>query len=301
MTKFVPWSSVEIAVPSRNWDPQIRPMRTQGRQRSNSVAVHVARCAGDGGRLPPQDFPFYRPPAGCTARDQSHPKPMAWRPYENLIDGELDNRKPGTVTGWMRFFRNGKRPLRVTFNLAGDFHEDIRGTRIRLSNPQPSDRCDDEGAYMEGFARVQRGTAGDITAGQPLGPWTEALAQRLMERNELIWDEAGIRGRERARRRREFAEQCHAHIAAQDLFYPYVEYPYIEWYSDNGRVVLELDPSQLEIVEYAPLKEKSAAELVNDERRRGEAFGSFLGEMVQSFSRENRSEGDSNVTGTVVS
>ena len=30
-------------------------------------------------------------------------KNMAWRPYENLIDGELNNRTPGKVTGWMRF------------------------------------------------------------------------------------------------------------------------------------------------------------------------------------------------------
>jgi len=123
-----------------------------------------------------------------------------------------------------------------------------------------------------------------------------------MTRNELIWNEAGIRGRERKRRRREFSERYRAHIAAQDLYYPYVEYPYIEWYSDNGRVVLELDPSQLEIVETTPLKEKNPVELLEGEKRRGEAFGSFLGEMVQSFSTENRSKGgDDDVTGIVVS
>jgi hypothetical protein len=27
---------------------------------------------------------------------------MAWRPCENLIEGDLDNRTPGKVTGWMR-------------------------------------------------------------------------------------------------------------------------------------------------------------------------------------------------------
>lgn len=301
MTEFVPWSELETAEPSRQRGPQVCSMRAEGRQRSNSVAVHVARCAGDGDRLPPSDSFCYRPPAGCTARDQSNPKPMAWRPYENLLDGELDNRTPGKVTGWMRFVRNGKPPLRVTFDLEGDFHEDIRGTKIRLANPEPSDRNHGQGTYMEGFAREQHGTAGDITAGRPLGPWTEALAQKLMAQNELMWDEAGIRGRERERRRQEFSEGYRAHIAAQDLYHPYVDYPYIEWYSDNGRVVLELDPSQLEIVETAPLKEKSAAELVEDEKRRGAAFGSFLGGMVESFSTENRKGGDGNVTGIVVS
>jgi hypothetical protein len=66
---------------------------------------------------------------------------MAWRPYANLIDGELDNRIPGKVTGWMRFFRSGKRPLKVIFDLSGDFHEDIRGKMIRLSNPDPAEQA----------------------------------------------------------------------------------------------------------------------------------------------------------------
>ncbi len=142
---------------------------------------------------------------------------MAWRPYENLIDGELDNRTPGKVTGWIRFFRNEQPPLRVTFDLDGDFHEDIRGTVIRLSNPDPSERHPDRGTtYMKGFSPVQTGTAGDITAGLPLGPWTEALAQDLMKRNELFWDEQGIHGSERENRRQDFSERYRAHIAARE-------------------------------------------------------------------------------------
>ena len=49
---------------------------------------------------------------------------MAFRPYENLIDGELDNRVPNKVTGWIRFFRQGREPLKVSLDLDGDFHED---------------------------------------------------------------------------------------------------------------------------------------------------------------------------------
>jgi hypothetical protein len=228
---------------------------------------------------------------------------MAWRPYENLIDGELDNRTPGKVKGWIRFFRNGKAPLRVTFDLAGDFREDIRGTMIRLSNPNPSDRYLDGGTYMDGFNPTQVGTAGDITAGLPLGPWTEALAQTLMKRNELFWDERGIRGGEREKSRREFAERYRNHIAAGDTYYAYVDYPYVEWYSTNGRVVLELDPSQVEIVKSdVPPMEKTPTDLFEDAKRRNEAFGSFLTGMVEELSKENRNNGgDGNVTGTVVS
>jgi len=228
---------------------------------------------------------------------------MAWRPYENLIDGELDNRTPGKVTGWIRFFRNEQPPLRVTFDLEGDFHEDIRGTVIRLSNPNPSEAYPDKGTYMKGFSPMQTGTAGDITAGLSLGPWTEALAQTLMKRNELFWDEQGIHGSERENRRQDFSERYRAHIAAGDLYYPYVEYPYIEWYAENGRVVLELDRSQVEIVKVVvPLKEKTPEELLADEKKREKALETFLGSMVKSLSRENRKKGgDGNVTGIVVS
>ena len=117
---------------------------------------------------------------------------MAWRPYANLIDGELNNSTPGKVTGWMRFFRRGMTPLRVTFGLVGDFLEDIHGRRIRLTNPQPSDEkiaLDRKGTYMEKFAPAQSGVAGDITAGLPLGIWSEELAQGLMAKDEVVWNE----------------------------------------------------------------------------------------------------------------
>jgi hypothetical protein len=117
---------------------------------------------------------------------------MAWRPHENLIQGELDNRTPGKVTGWMSFVGL---PDRVTFSLEGNFHRDIRGTLIRFRNPTPTDRSP---GSMEGFCLEQTGKAGDITAGLP----------------------------------------------PMD----YVGYPYIEWYSENGRVVLELEPSQVEVI-----------------------------------------------------
>jgi hypothetical protein len=88
---------------------------------------------------------------------------MAWRPTRYLIAGELDNTIPGKVTGWMRFAGMDKT---VTFDLAGDFHRDIRGAKIHFVG---DGKQDDPAAakYMEGMAEHQTGKAGDITAGLP--------------------------------------------------------------------------------------------------------------------------------------
>lgn len=88
---------------------------------------------------------------------------MAWRPTQYLLNGELDNTTPGQVTGWMRFagFRE-----RVQFNLAGNFHRDIRGAKIQFTGP--GKEADPEAEeFMAGFSSRQVGKVGDITAGRP--------------------------------------------------------------------------------------------------------------------------------------
>src|SRR5207249_5248282 len=212
---------------------------------------------------------------------------MAWRPNENLLDGELSNRIPGKVTGWMRFFRRRMQPLRVAFDLEGDFHEDIRGSDIVLKNDAPTDKnisLERDGTYMEGFDPQQRGTVGDMTAGFSLGPWTEELAERLKAQLEINWQDNGLTGTELEDRRRDVAARYSAKIAAEELYFPYVDYPYLEWYSDNGRVVLELDPSEIAVIRAnGPPPKKSAQELLQDRKNRANAFGNFMHGMVESF------------------
>src|SRR5438132_13274943 len=101
---------------------------------------------------------------------------------------------------------------------------------------------------MEGVDPRQRGTVSDMTAGFPLGPWSEELAGRLKTQLEINWQENGLTGTELEERRRDVAATYAAKIAAGELYYPYVAYPYLEWYSDNGRVVLELDRSQITVI-----------------------------------------------------
>jgi hypothetical protein len=82
---------------------------------------------------------------------------MAWRPTTHLIEGEIDNTQLGKVTGWLQFA--GMKHL-VMLDLAGNFHRDIRGTRILLSGPGRM-------GYLQGFSTQQIGKVGDMTAGLP--------------------------------------------------------------------------------------------------------------------------------------
>ena len=91
---------------------------------------------------------------------------MAWRPKQNLVQGELDNTVPGQVTGWLEFL--GMSDI-VRLTLVGDFKSDIRGKKIRLRNREPPD---ERPSNMDRFVAQQTGVVGDITAGLPPHPYT---------------------------------------------------------------------------------------------------------------------------------
>jgi len=91
---------------------------------------------------------------------------MAWRLSQQLVEGELDNTERNLITGWMTFVGIKGR---VTFRLTGNFHTDIAGCRIRLRNPRPSGGAAD----VKGLSKVQRGAAGDITAGLSPKPYVD--------------------------------------------------------------------------------------------------------------------------------
>jgi len=154
---------------------------------------------------------------------------MAWRPTEYLIEGELDNTYPGKVTGWMRFAGVKEK---VTFNLEGNFHRDIRGAKIHFTGDAYEDQAEIEGSkYFEGFALNQTGKVGDITAGLPPTD--------------------------------------------------YVSYPYLEWYStQNGRVVIELEPVQIEVIG-TPIPVIESVPVSRDEQSHN--MVEFLGGLAAEF------------------
>lgn len=162
---------------------------------------------------------------------------MAWRPSQYLIDGELDNTTPNRVTGWLRFAGLADK---ITLDLAGNFHRDIRGASIRLTgdsspeSPTPTPTPDPDNANaLQGFAPHQTGNAGDITAGRPPSD--------------------------------------------------YVDYGYIEWYSDqNGRVVLELQPDQIKLLSQPipAIESDPISRQAQDQNMR-----QFLGGIVEGINR----------------
>jgi hypothetical protein len=154
---------------------------------------------------------------------------MAFRPTQYLIEGTLDNTNPGKVTGWMRFVGLKEK---VTFDLEGNFHRDIRGAKIHFTGDAYEDSADiDVDTYFEGFAEHQTGKAGDITAGLPP--------------------------------------------------YDYGSDVYIEWFGqENGRVVIELEPTQIEVIG-TPIPAIESDPISRKEQRRNMA--EFLGSIAREM------------------
>jgi hypothetical protein len=154
---------------------------------------------------------------------------MAWRPTSCLQEGELDNSCPNKVIGWMKFAGLKEK---VTFNLEGNFHRDIRGAKIYFTgDAYEGDFPEDAEKYMEGIALTQSGRAGDITAGLPP--------------------------------------------------HDYGSTPYIEVYSDqNGRVVIELEPVQLEVIG-RPIPACESDPI--DRKKQAENMAGFLSGMAEEL------------------
>ena len=154
---------------------------------------------------------------------------MAFRPTRFLIEGMLDNTTPNKVTGWMKFAGLKEK---VTFDLEGNFHRDIRGAKIHFTGDAHEDQADaNSEGYFESIALHQTGKVGDITAGLPP--------------------------------------------------HDYGSVPYIEWFGDeNGRVVIELEPVQVEVIG-TPIPAIESDPISREEQNRN--MSEFLGGIAQEL------------------
>lgn len=151
---------------------------------------------------------------------------MAWRIDEQLVRGEIDNRVRGRVTGRLWFLGRAEP---VTLDLCGDAWRDVAGHLIRFTNPAPKAGAPDA---FEGFANVQRGVVGDITASRkvkvPDCPMDELL--RLVR-------------------------------AGKKFPWHWGNSLYLEWHSEaNGRVVIESAAYRIEIEPDASWRMSAAEE-----------------------------------------
>lgn len=135
---------------------------------------------------------------------------MAWRIDEHVVRGEIDNRVRGRVVGRI-WFAGCNEP--ITIDLIGNAWRDLAGRRLEFVNPEP------KVGLTEKFARVQRGTTGDITA------------SRKVRVPEIPLDQIGD------------------YYAARKPFpWHWGNSLYFEWFSTaNGRVVIESASYQLTI------------------------------------------------------
>jgi hypothetical protein len=135
---------------------------------------------------------------------------MAWRIDEQVIRGEIDNRRKGRVTG--RIWLTG-RDEPVDLDLTGNPWMDLAGHTLRFRNPHPKPGLPD------GFAARQTGVVGDITASRKVKVpdcSEEELIKCYEQRRPFPWHWANSL--------------------------------YCEWFSQsNGRVVIESGSFELEI------------------------------------------------------
>ena len=119
---------------------------------------------------------------------------MATRLERFLSHGSISNTEPGRVTGTL-WFIDVDEP--VTLDLKGDCHRDLAGGLLVFERPDPEL---EPGQGMPDIARLQTGTAGDITASKkvyfqesPLGN-SDAVQPTLVNGMCIEWyDETGGR------------------------------------------------------------------------------------------------------------
>lgn len=131
---------------------------------------------------------------------------MAFRIGDYICSGELDNSRRNSVRGWIDFGNEQGLKLELTGNLPGEFS----GRHFRFVAKEPQARTDECDQVLDAMEMQQVGTIGDVLLHVRKVPTcsTEELKQQIASQQPL-----------------EFREQ------------PVL---YLEWYSQNGRVVAEI-------------------------------------------------------------
>jgi hypothetical protein len=145
---------------------------------------------------------------------------MAWRLNDLVVGGELLNTRHYSTHGWLEL-RDQERPLML--HLTGNCDPDLKGWHIRFTAkpPRRDPAQPDEPSNLSDLAWEQIGPTGNITAARKVRvsdcPPTEMyIRAKLGEMPPTEW------------------KRC----------------LYLEWFSQNGRVVVELIDPEIEYVEF---------------------------------------------------
>ncbi len=182
---------------------------------------------------------------------------MAWRIRENVLSGEIDNRTKGRVSGFLELADNGGR---ILLDLEGNAHPDLAGSLIRFRNPRnPTFRHED----FEGFARDQKGHAGDITASHRVKDLLVSTETYLAMDKE-----------------------------AREKSYRWANCLYMEWYGqNNGRIVMEGIGYEIEWIE-GPLWHITEDDLREQAERSDQAISRFFEQVSDAMEVEEARNAD---------
>jgi hypothetical protein len=149
---------------------------------------------------------------------------MAWRIGDQIVSGELINTSRNSVHGWLDF--GSDRGVRIS--LSGNFEGDLAGRHIRFCSTQKIRSQPSSVKDFEGLANEQVGVVGSMTL----------LIRRIPRGGLKDWWEQTKLG----------------------LNPPTDEKPclYLEWFSQNGRVVAELVHPH---IEYGSLEDPADCEV----------------------------------------
>lgn len=175
---------------------------------------------------------------------------MAYRLNDAVICGELINTRRNSVHGWLGL-RGCDRPLK--FELTGNCDPDLVGRHIRFEVPGLPERAEQ-----------------DVSTGSD-----SEILERLQLKG-LAWFQIGVTGTMTADRRVKTAdcsveELCMRLRLKEPPPMRWVRCLYLEWYSQNGRVVIELPDPVIEFIDPdgkpQPEVEDAIEELPADEAR----------------------------------
>lgn len=172
---------------------------------------------------------------------------MAWRIEEQVLRGEIDNRRPGRVIGkiWL-----AGRDEAVELELEGNPWRDLAGHLLKFTNPNA------KATDGPGISAYQQGMVGDMTASRKV-KIPDCSMEELME----------------------------FYSAKQPFPWHWGNSLYLEWYSQtNGRVVIEAAHYQLEL-DAEPAWILSEEEEIAQQAANAEAMVKFMERMGMAISQ----------------